>query len=284
MNNSSRNIGLYSLLGCLAALVLLAASLSNLQFLSGTPFPGGGKEINAVQSTAGGTSVHIFAPPILRGLLAFVLLASMLYVTTRLIRFVKIKKTLLLLFATLVLFALAYLIPGITPGQVVTFSNETSSIPTPSVDYPVTLLGQPPRWLIWLVIFVIGMGVGLFAFKMLKGGQDTVSLEDQLLNEAEVAANDIKAGVDLSSVVIRCYLKMVNLIQEEQGIERHETMTVQEFEKELAEKGFPYAPVHQLTYLFEKVRYSKQTVSREDEKACLDSLGAIIRFCRLEGG
>ena len=44
MTQHKKQISLLLLAGALVSLILLAASLSNLQLHSGSPFPGGGKQ------------------------------------------------------------------------------------------------------------------------------------------------------------------------------------------------------------------------------------------------
>ena len=102
------------------------------------------------------------------------------------------------------------------------------------------------------------------------------------MQEAENAVNALKAGENFKNVIIHCYLQMTRALQEEQGIERSNNMTVREFENWLDIKGVPRVPVRQLTYLFEKVRYGKQQMSENDEKMGIESLNEIIKYCRRE--
>ena len=83
-----------------------------------------------------------------------------------------------------------------------------------------------------------------------------------------------------SRVILRCYFEMTNAIKLEHGISREKNLTVREFEQQLDEQGFPSQPVHNLTVLFEKVRYGIHTRSDEDADLALESLGAIIRYCK----
>jgi hypothetical protein len=125
-------------------------------------------------------------------------------------------------------------------------------------------------------------GVGFLALKLWKQGQSPIRFEDQLSQEAESAVQAIKVGEGLRSAILRCYLQMARALQEEQNIERGENMTVHEFEEWLAQKGFPTVPVHQLTYLFEKVRYGQEEIDKEDETTAVESLNEIIKFCRTQ--
>jgi hypothetical protein len=126
--------------------------------------------------------------------------------------------------------------------------------------------------------------MGWLAIKVFKRWIFPAKIEDQLLLEAEDAVNALEAGVDLRNVIVRCYLQMSRLLQEEQGIERSYDMTAREFEDWLEYKGFPTTPVHQLTCLFEKVRYGKGQMSDNNENKAIESLNEIIQFCRSERG
>lgn len=136
--------------------------------------------------------------------------------------------------------------------------------------------------MIWLVIIGFVLGAGFVVIQLLKRKLFPVQVEDQLSREAESAVKAIEAGGDLRNVILRCYLQMTRALQVEQGIERSDNMTVQEFEQSLVSRGFPAMAVHQLTRLFEKVRYGKQPTMEEDEKTAVESLNEIIRFGRSE--
>jgi hypothetical protein len=143
-------------------------------------------------------------------------------------------------------------------------------------------LGEPPQALVWLVTIGFVFGAGLLIIKLLKPWLYTTRIEEQVLQEAESAVNAIKAGENLRNVILRCYLQMTHILQEERRIERTYNMTVREFENWLKLEGFPSTPVQQLTRLFEKVRYDKQQTTDSDEKIATESLNEIIQFCRGE--
>jgi hypothetical protein len=283
MTNHSKYLSLLFLVGTLVAFILLTASLSNLELQPGTPFPGGIDSGNDVQAVSPLPPTQIYFIPLLRGIFALIFLVFLIDVAARLIVLVNVKRILQLALALVILLILIYMLPHITPGGPAYFLNESSNITTPpAFDYPVTPLGQPPQILIQLVIIGIVLGIGLLAFTVVKRWPSSKSIEDELLQEAEQAVNALKAGADLRNVILRCYFQMTRSLQEEQGIERDYTMTVQEFERWLGNLGFPSIPLRQLTSLFEKVRYGKQQTSNNDEQIAMDSLNEIIQFCRSE--
>ena len=283
MTKKSNRLNKLLLFGALGSIILLATSLSNLQLKSGSPFPGGGISDSAVQPVTPLSPLQTYSFPLLQGLFSLIFLVLMIYVSVRLILLANIKRILQLALALVVLLIIVYMLPSVTPAQLAYFPNK-SSVTTnpPSFDYPVTPLGQPPRFLIQFVTIGIVLGLGLLAILVFKQRLNTNKIEPDLIQEAEEAVTAIKAGVDLSNVILRCYMQMARLLQEEKGIERNYTMTVREFERLLTHKGLPTVPLHQLTSLFEKVRYGNQQMRGTDEQIAIESLNEIIRFCRGE--
>jgi hypothetical protein len=97
--------------------------------------------------------------------------------------------------------------------------------------------------------------------------------------EAQAALDAIQAGGDLRDVILRCYSQMVQAAAEYRNIRRTSDMTPHEFEQILANRGVPGSPVHDLTLLFEQVRYGAYRPSRQDERTAVASLSAIISAC-----
>lgn len=280
MARNTKLILLLLLTGALVSLVLLSASLSNLKLHTGTPFPGSTTS-NDSQPVMPLSPATVYSVPVLRGIVALLLLIGMFYLPARLISRANLKLISQAFLVLAALIMLAYILPEITPVQPA-YNPDESLVLTevPSREYLVTPLGEPPQVLIWFVITGLGLGMGSLIFILVKRQLNPSKIEAAMLHQAEGAMGALQAGMDLKNVIVRCYLQMTHAIQEEQGLERTDSMTAREFENWLAQKGFPSVPVRQLTSLFEKVRYSKQSTSSDDEKMAVDSLHEIIRFCR----
>jgi hypothetical protein len=149
--------------------------------------------------------------------------------------------------------------------------------PVPQVRSP---LGPVPPLLFWVV------GLGLLAAGILMGIWIFVSASSRATAidivglEAEKAWQELIAGVGLKGVIIKCYRQMSLALEKEQGIEREESMTIREFEDLLEAAGFPYDPIHQLTRLFEAVRYGNWQPNPLDEQDAIHCLEAIMLFSR----
>lgn len=152
-------------------------------------------------------------------------------------------------------------------------------LPTPA-PIPTAPLGPVPPLLLWLVglaLLVIGVLIAVWIYR---STTDRETMIDLLGFEAEKAWQEIRLGVGLKDVIIKCYRQMSLMLEEEQGIQRKDFMTTGEFERLLEAEGVPHDPIHKLTRLFEEVRYGDWQPNPADEQNAIASLEAIIAFCR----
>lgn len=281
MSQGVKRSSLLFLMAALVSLVLLSGSLSNLQLHAGTAFPGSDNSTSISRPVPHLAPVEIYFSPFLKGILAIVCLALMLQVSVRLIALISFKQTLRLLLGIIVLAAIAGLISYLVGSRSVYHPNEFLVVtPPPSSEYPVSPLGRPPQGFIQVVFVCFLLGVSFLAISILKRRQSRNSTEYRLSLEAESALNSIRAGENLRHVILRCYLQMTHVLQEELDIERNEDMTVRDFEDWLVSKGFPANPLNRLGRLYETVRYGQQEMSEQDEAVALQCLEDIIQFCR----
>jgi hypothetical protein len=157
--------------------------------------------------------------------------------------------------------------------------NSPLDVPIPTLEPVVTSpLGPVPTPLLWLV------GIGLFVISVLVGVWIFASRQakpiDLVGSEAEKAWQALKSGSDLKDVIIRCYLQMSLALNKAQGIERKDFMTTGEFENLLEAAGVPHEPIHQLTRLFDAVRYGNWRPNSADEQKAIQCLESIMLYCR----
>jgi hypothetical protein len=283
MTQSRKYIALLFFVTALASAILLSASLSNLRLQDGMPFPGGGNHEDTTQPTTAIATGQNVSFTLLKGIIDLILLILVLSVPARLIPLINMKRLVQGLLVVIALLLIVNTISHVPGSQPVVAPGTPSGVTPAYADYPVSSLGRPPQELIGLVLLGVLVGVGALIIKILKESQAPVRVEDRLSQEAESAIDAIKGGENFRGVITRCYLQMARALQEEQNIERSENMTVREFEDWLALKGFPGLPVHQLSRLYEKVRYGQQEILAEDERIAIRSLNEIILFCRGNG-
>jgi hypothetical protein len=128
-------------------------------------------------------------------------------------------------------------------------------------------------WLVGLGLLAASLLIGFWIFAPVSRPPTTL---DAVGLEAEKAWQALRTGLDLKAVIISCYRQMSLALEKEQGLERKEFMTTREFETLLEAAGLPGTPIHQLTQLFEAVRYGNWQPNAQDEQKALQCLEAIM--------
>ncbi|HVN52866.1 MAG TPA: DUF4129 domain-containing protein [Anaerolineaceae bacterium] len=262
----------------LVAAVLIAAALPQFELEPGIPLPN-------QTSTAGEAAilenplVAISINTLMRTILAVILVLIVLYGAYSLIRgtpWKEIAGPILRIVAIAVIFlAVIFALVNVR----IDAGPSGPEILPPAVEHLGPPLSPPPANLIWLIWAGLGVMAALFVAWFL-WGRRSQKPPDPFLLEAEWALRAIQSGQNLGDVIIHCYLNMSLILQQNQEIVREEAMTAREFERLLGERGVPPAPVYQLTRLFEAARYSARLSGPEDEKRAIESLNAIVQYCR----
>jgi hypothetical protein len=150
----------------------------------------------------------------------------------------------------------------------------------PPVVMQAPPLGPLPPGLLWLVGGGLAAGIFLLGLWLMRWRSRPAPSDGTLESEAQHALQALQSGSDLKDVIIRCYVQMSRVLQQEHKLELKETMTAREFERLLAARGFPPAPVHQLTGLFENARYGVRLPGPGEETRAFDCLNAIVQYSR----
>lgn len=259
--------------------MMIAASLPQLELQPGMPLPRLQRGQVVVAPIEEHQFLSISVNTFVTVLIALILVGTMLYAMYQLLRGADWKSILnvlrLMLIISFVLSCLVFLIM-LLPAS----SNAPIeiSIPTPTPKPVVTSpLGSVPPALLWLVgigllVISVWMGVWIFTSSRQPSSIDLVGLE------AEKAWQALKTGLDLKDVIIKCYLQMSLALKQDQGIERENFMTTGEFENLLEAAGVPHEPIHQLTRLFNAVRYGNWQPNTIDEQKAIQCLEAIMLY------
>jgi len=225
-------------------------------------------------------SVSISAQKFILVLIALILTGSMLYAMVQLLRGADWKLILdflrYVLGISAVIGCLAFLIMLFPGSDSYTPVEIPIATPEPVVTSP---LGSAPPALLWLVgigLLVISVLVVMWIFTP----SHPASPIDLVGLEAEKARQALKTGVDLKDVIVNCYIRMSLALKQEQGIERKDFMTTGEFENLLETAGIPHDPIHQLTRLFDAVRYGNWQPNPVDEQKAIQCLEAIMLYSR----
>jgi hypothetical protein len=283
--DKNKRIALIFMVCAIIAMLILESGISRIPFSSTAPFSW---EMPAFQRAARGEprSGNGFNPLLLLFGIAFISIFLTREGRKKFIFFV-----LGVAAATYLLYSLAPQgFPGPQTGQVTgtpaptpeaTEEYELYPVPAPEVEafHPNT-----PDWLITMVgvglslILAGAIAVVLWAVLQFSLSRP-FAFADVLSQQAQDAIDALEAGEELSDVILRSYAQMSHVLQEEQGLIRADDMTPREFERLLAQKGFPREAVETMTRLFEQVRYGSQQPGEAGIQKCIASLNAIIAHC-----
>jgi hypothetical protein len=260
--------------------MMIAANLTQLEFQPGMPIPKlQGGQLVALPSEED-QFVSISANRFVLVLIILLFAVALLITMYQLLRGADwklisdfLRYMLVISVITISILFLITLFPGsdsYTPS-VIAFQT-----PSPAVTSP---LGSAPPSILWLV------GIGLLLISVLVvmwiiTASQQVNPIDVVGLEAEKARQALRSGMDFKDVIINCYHQMSLALKQEQGIERKSFMTTGEFENLLETAGIPHKPIHQLTQLFDAVRYGNWQSNATDEQTAQQCLEAIIHHSR----
>jgi hypothetical protein len=258
--------------------VVIAAALPQFELKPGVPLPPPQAGIGT-PSPDHAPAVSISLNTYLEAVLEIVLVLVMAYGSYKLLKGVPWKEILapalkIVLLSTVVL----YIFFLLTNVQIKSEPFAPEILP-PDLKIPGQPFGTPPQGLIWLVWIGLGAGVILLGIWLIRRPPKHTH-DDSLKLEAERALQALRTGAHFNNVIVRCYIQMSQALQKEQEIELEQTMTAREFEHLLEARGIPYAPVHQLTQLFEVARYGYRQPGPGDEQKAFECLNAIVQFSR----
>jgi hypothetical protein len=171
------------------------------------------------------------------------------------------------------------LLSGIGPAELQSpdLGNELLS------DLPVAVFNpNTPSWipiaLLLLGALLAALVAGSIAWWYLperRRKQATVATAQKIAEQADQALQAIQAGEEVEDVILRTYYQMEETLSEERGLTRPQAMTPGEFAEALGRQGVPSGAVHDLTQLFEAVRYGGAHASPAMQKRATNALQAI---------
>lgn len=267
----------------IAAVLLLAAGLSNVELLPGHPLPrgeepgqGGALSFASLPAGVVETLIRVF------GFVILVLLPlALIYVVVspdarrRVLYRLGLLAWLIALYLVLRAnwdFLRALQVQPVVPAL-------PSDVDLPPLQFPAS----PSPILVW--ISTVGLALLLAAAVVAalwfvwhrRRRPDAV---ERLAGEARGALNALSLGADVEDTIMRCYFDMGRILEQERGIARTEAMTPREFEGRLKELGLPAQDVEQLTRLFEAVRYGRWVAGEQEKRQAMACLTAIAESSR----
>ncbi|HQE93304.1 MAG TPA: DUF4129 domain-containing protein [Anaerolineae bacterium] len=266
----------------IVALLLLAASLTNLELLPGEPFPWGllftKPDTAPLAAASGDASALLTLLRIVMGMMLLILVIYMVFTKEGRKRALRIilQFALFMLLMSFVLEQQTNLMPtsqeiatGLSPLEEMPFAEPPEFIPGDMRDLTNTL-----SLVLAIVLTVVILGTLYILWRRRRQPKDDAILK--LAREAQDALDAIQSGGNVKNAVIRCYVEMSRVISEKRNIQRGQTMTSHEFEEHLIKVGFPQTPIRQLTHLFEEARYGDRDPGPAEEQRAVACLSAIV--------
>jgi len=266
----------------LAALVtmLLAVTLPQLELQQGIPLPGGNSQTEAAPQEAVEPTPSINRNTFIESIIGLFVLMVFIYLVVKRRQRLNRKEVvqILMRLAALSLF-LTFLLYTFSNVKIDTAPTAVEILPE---EIAIVVEGPPlapvPSSLLWLGWILLAGLVLLLVIMITRVQIQHKVKRDSLALEAEQAIEAIKAGQDLSNVIIRCYQQMSLVLKKEHGLTLEKTMTAREFEALLEKRGVPNPPVRQLTQLFEIARYAAQAPGPAEEVQAIDCLNRIAQY------
>lgn len=175
---------------------------------------------------------------------------------------------------------------GMIPPPVVNEKNDQAPFPGKLPPGPATS-PQPftpphlPSWAVYLItlLLLLGIAAGVgWLLRRNRKNRQALPLEE-LASIARTTLDDIRSGRDWEDSVVQAYVRMSATVSRRRDLTRPVAVTPTEFAMQLEKAGLPGSAVHQLTTLFEAVRYGAKQSSEQDVQRAVDCLTAILHAC-----
>jgi hypothetical protein len=279
LENRKRNI-LIILLLVLLAMLVVSGALPGVELQPSTPFPGADGENDSRVPLIFKSVVNSdgLANAIVSGILGLAILVFLFYFLVNFLLHSDIRRFLRNMLLLILLISLVLIFPKTSIKQPVSESGDAahSTLASPGT-YTVAPIGEPPETFIWIILIILIAAVLLLSLWLVFRRRNAAPHPDKILRQAQAAVDSLQKGEAFQSVILRCYMEMTRVLQEEQGIERETNLTAREFMEYLQKRGISPSPIHDLTLLFESARYGPLPPSEKDEQLGLASLHEIIQ-------
>lgn len=266
---------LVALLGfCLVAvLAFLAGGLRGTEFHGGHPLPSPGSTHNLTALPPSPLSSADWMIDALRlFLFCGLLLAIMAFIFSRNFRRHALK---LLLILGIFLLAWHFLLRSPRAPQNPPTPEELSGGGWPGgQEETAERMPTIPWWAVHLAAVVAGIGMALWLGPRLAMVVERKRTKRAIQEVAQQAVVELDQGAPVSDVVMRAWLRMVEILCHRTGARDRPSFTPREFAENMAKLGFKHDAVELLTKLFEEVRYGRKESEPRREQA-LAALAAV---------
>lgn len=271
----------------LVVLTVLAAGLNGLELKEGIKF--NFEQVSKLEMSSGTTIDPGFWPLVIKAILALGMLLAPVYLIYMLIDKQRRKRLVfdLALFAIL-FFLLDKLRESLSKNTTVQDINLGMSGNGPTLEPGVAGTPMPPMPVpsdTMITITAIALGIaavallGLLWFMLMRNRRQHPTVMLQLATQAEETIEALITGQNLRETILLCYRRMTEIAAKSRNLPRDISVTPHEFETILVTNGLPTNPVHELTRLFEDVRYGDLNVGEDERQRAVTALRVIAAVC-----
>lgn len=261
-------------LGVVLLLGILAGALGSGEFRGGKPIPWPEEE-----DFFGGEATQIPDTTMtwILQILRLVIFLGLLVLLIELIFFKKARRRILKLLLSAFVFLCVWFL----------FSPKELTIEEPPVEAVTGAVGaegvpeaegppQAPGWAVYIAALAAGLILAFWLLPRLSRRWARGRTARAIQEAAKTAKEELDRGLPVSDVVLRCWLRMVEILSAKAGAKDRPATTPREFAKALATLGFKSEAIEALTRMFEEVRYGHKESEARRELA-LAALAAIER-------
>ena len=272
----------------LGALTVLAVSLDQVSFNEGQRFAQ--KETESLPPMSAQDLAQVLADIPLWKQLAVWGLISMMVILIGLLLSPELRKRFLILFVRTIFIVLGTIFLLRNYGDQLfglqAFAGNLGGPGDAASAQPMPVF-QPPHIspvLSYMVSFAFALLWIAVMWGLYRGWQKYNSLNtkkslDEIAHIARSSISDLNSGRDSSDVIIRCYLRMSDVVADKRKLHREIAVTPQEFAIRLERAGLPGDAVRRLTRLFEAVRYGDRKSAPKDVSEAVSCLNTILHYC-----
>ncbi|MFN3410906.1 MAG: hypothetical protein ACK4YF_01950, partial [Exilispira sp.] len=125
-------------------------------------------------------------------------------------------------------------------------------------------------------------GLNLFFFNIFKKDKSKKILVDEVKTAINEAIDLIDTGNNIKDTIINCYLTLIYSVKKYARESKDPSLTSREFKPILLSLGLYSDDIDNLTYSFERAKYSNQTILLEEKEIVVKSLRNCIKKLKKE--
>jgi hypothetical protein len=129
--------------------------------------------------------------------------------------------------------------------------------PSGAVEEEPPPLPDVPGWAIYPAAGALGIAVAFLLLRRRRGKLRQQTWEEEIAQVALETSEELRGGLPIANVVMRCWMRMVEILSLRAGVRDAPSLTPREFTGLLRGRGFPQGAIDCLTHLFEEVRYGR---------------------------